>query len=119
MHDIYRIFSGLEHAIQQLILRSRSSPIKRFENLQQTTFRKYRCYFVKLVLIFHLNCLLADDSNEILSLIFVHKSRERFFNKSQKFSSAAVVIGTLMIGLNLGERDNMIYCHSNQTLNPR
>ena len=116
MHDIYRIFSGLYHAIKPLILRSRSSPIKCFENLQQTTFRKYRCYFEKIVLICHVN---GVDSHKLLSLIFVHKTCERFFYKSQNLLSAAVVIGTLMIGLNLGERDNMIYCHSNQTLNPR
>ena len=44
-------------------------------------------------MIFHENCLLADDSHEISYLI----SFEKLGKKSQYLSSAAVVIGALRV----------------------
>ena len=46
-------------------------------------------------MIFHENCLLADDSHEISYLIFFRKLGEM----SQNLSSAAVVIGVLRVKL--------------------
>ena len=49
-------------------------------------------------MIFHENCLLADNSHEISYLIFFSK----LGNMSQNLSSAAVMIGALRVNIALG-----------------
>ena len=46
-------------------------------------------------MIFHENCLLADNSHEISYLIF--SKIRKLFKMSQNLSSAAVVIGALRV----------------------
>ena len=55
-------------------------------------------------MIFHENCMLADNSHEISYLIFFRKLGKM----SQNLSSAAVVIGALRVNSDLDSGD---FCH--------
>ena len=59
-------------------------------------------------MIFHENCLLADNSQEITNLIFFEKSRKML----QNLLSAAVVIGALRVNNKITLRPNKILCVS-------
>ena len=71
-------------------------------------------------MIFHENCLLADNSHEISYLIFFENLRKSEYNSltkkrytSQNLSSAAVVIDALRVNSALLQR-NLVLLHGNK-----